>query len=149
MICLICTSCIRIDLVPALPNEKKETKNTVRKTIASVSLNGRQPSVSGTWARTERPSSRWREKTRRYGGCGRSEAVTEHKDILIRPSAGSIQTTTSSREMMFLPCEVSVGGGSAHQPPSPQRVLHPNANFQLCFLCAHGNPVFFLFGQHL
>lgn len=114
-----------------------------------MSLNGRQPSVSGTWAQTERPSSCWREKTRRSGGCSRSEAsLTEHKDVLIRPSAGLIQTTTTSREVPFLRCKIwgwgCSGVGSARQPPSPQRVLHPNANFQLCSSCACTEILFFV-----
>lgn len=75
-------------LAPASVKRKKKKK--VKKTIAPVSLNGCQPSISDTWARTKQLSPCWREKTHRYGGRGRSKAsVTEHKDILIQPNAAA------------------------------------------------------------
>lgn len=54
--------------------KEKKKKYRVKKTIGPVSLNGCQPSVSGTWAQTKQLSPCWREKTHRYGGRGRSKA---------------------------------------------------------------------------
>lgn len=57
LFCLICTSCTGTDLL--LPVQEK---NWVKKTIAAVTLNGCQPSVSDTWPGTKQLSPCRREK---------------------------------------------------------------------------------------
>lgn len=55
---------------------------------------------------------------------------TRPVSILIRPSAGLIQTTTSPREMMFLPCEIWGGGSGLALPVSPHHL------YVFCILCS-------------
>ena len=121
---------------------EKGKKKKVKKTIAPVSLNGCQPSVSDTWARTKQLSPCWREETHRYGGRGRSKAsVTEHKDILIRLNAaawGFIKMpqqppppthTPSSRRKMDVTTLWDLQGGRAAGLALPVSRRH------LCVLC--------------
>lgn len=147
MICLICTSCIRMDLLLLVRNEKRK-ENIVKKTIASVSLNGCQPSVSDTWTRTKQLSSCWREKTHHYGGRGRSEAsVTERKDILIRLNAGFIKTLFKGDGCYDTVRSRGGGGQQGWRCPSVVATSTCSASKQqlpVLTVFMHGNPVLFL-----